>query len=307
MFVLNPDPYSLPAYRIGPFCTRDLSINHGLPRNDLIEDYLGERFGNKHYQFTYNGRKAINTALGYYNLKADDVVTILTTSGNFYISSCVTNEIEKFCKWSRKILPETKVIFVNHEFGFPYPDMKSVRNLNLPIIEDCAGSFFSSDIQDSIGKTGDFVIYSFPKMFPIQIGGLLVSHKDRKDINTAELEPGMVRYIKNVLSEYIRGRDNIILKRISNYKALRSMFITLGLPERFVLSDGVVPGVFMFGTGNHSIKLPELKKHFWAHGIQSSVFYGDEAYFIPVHQALTAQDLEYFHEVMKAFLQKNAR
>ncbi len=88
---------------------------------------------------------------------------------------------------------------------------------------------------------------------------------------------------------------------------LRSMFDTLGLPERFVLAEGNVPGVFMFKTGNYKIDLPELRKHFWAHGIQSSVFYGDEAYFIPVHQALTALDLEYFYEVMKVFLKKNCQ
>ncbi len=304
MFVLNPDPYSLPAYRIGPFCTRDLSINHCLPPNDLIDEYFSERFGNNHYQYTFNGRSAINVALRQFRLKADDVVTILTTSGNFYISSCVTNEIEKFCKWSRKVVPETKVVFVNHEFGFPYPDMKSVRELNLPIIEDCAGSFFSSDKNNSIGKTGEYVIYSFPKMFPIQIGGLLVSRKDKKDIESDKLESGMVSYIKNVLSEYIKDKDSIIRKRISNYDELLKMYRILDLPERFVMSDGVVPGVFMFRTGNHNIDLSALKKHFWAHGIQSSVFYGEEAFFIPVHQALTSQDLEYFYEVMTTFLYK---
>ena len=47
----------------------------------------------------------------------------------------------------------------------------------MPIIEDCAGSFFSKDKKDTIGKIGDFVIYSFPKMFPLQIGGLLLSNQ----------------------------------------------------------------------------------------------------------------------------------
>lgn len=304
MFILNPDPYSLPAFRIGPFCTKDLSTNHLLPANDLIDQYFNDRFSGRHCLFTFNGRTAINIALSQYNLKKDDIVTILTTSGNFYISSCVTHEIEKFCKWSREILPGTKVLFVNHEFGYPYPGMKKLKLLNLPIIEDCAGSFFSEDKDDTIGKTGDFVIYSFPKMFPIQIGGLLVSGFDNKDSNTGKLESGMIRYIKNVLSEHIQDRDHIIRQRITNYTTLRKMFETLGLPERFELVEGIVPGIFMFRTGTHYIDLPELKQHFWAHGIQSSVFYGENSYFIPVHQALSACDLEYFYEVMKAFLQK---
>lgn len=305
MFVINPDPYSLPSYRIGPFCTRDLSLNHILPDDDLIESYFAERFGTGNYLYTYNGRQAINTALGQFNLKPDDIVTILTTSGNYYISSCVTIEIEKYCKWSREIVPGTRVLFVNHEFGYPYPEMKHLRDLNLPVIEDCAGSFFSSDKENKIGKTGDFVIYSFPKMFPIQVGGILVARDKIKDIQVTDQQPVFVRYVKNVLSRYIKDKDFIVGQRIANYMTLRNMFDTLGLPERFVLAEGNVPGVFMFNTDNYNIDLPELRKHFWGHGIQSSVFYGEHAYFIPVHQALTAHDLEYFYEVMKSFLKKN--
>lgn len=305
MLVLNPDPYLLPSYRISPFCTKDLSINQGLPRNDLIEEYFSERFGSGHYYYTINGRKAINTALGHFNLKPNDVVTILTSSGNHYISSCVTNEIEKFCKWSREIFPETKVLFINHEFGFPYHDLKKIMNLNLPVIEDCAASFFSYDKQNLIGTIGDFVIYSFPKMFPIQIGGLLVTREKLNFPETIEIQSAYVRYMKNVLSEYIKEKEVIVSKRIYNYKTLRSLFDTLDLPEKFVMTEGVVPGVFMFNTVNYSLDLLDLKKHFLAHGIQSSIFYGDDAYFIPVHHALTEQDLMYFYEVMKAFLIKN--
>ena len=86
MFVLNTDPYSLPCYRIGPFKTCDLARNHSLLESNLIDNYLDERFSNKHYKYTFNGREAINLALGYYNLRNNDVVTILTTSGDFYIS-----------------------------------------------------------------------------------------------------------------------------------------------------------------------------------------------------------------------------
>jgi hypothetical protein len=307
VFVLNPDPYSLPTYRIGPFQTRDISLNHSLPSNDLIDTYFGERFSSRNFIYTYNGRTAINTALSQYGLAKDDVVSIFTTSGNFYISSCVTNEIEKFCKWSRKILPETKVILVNHEFGYPFRDLKRLKKFNLPIIEDCAGSFFSEDSDHAIGRTGDFAIYSFPKMFPLQVGGLLVYKSNDIENQSGNLTSAMLRYIKNVLSEYIPSKDRIISQRIANYHGLRSRFETLGMPERFELADGIVPGVFMFRTDNYNIDLPDLKKHFWAHGIHSSVFYGEKTFFIPVHQALFASDLDYFYEVMKSFIQKQVR
>lgn len=303
MFVINPDPYSLPCYRIGPFQTKDLSINHNLPDSDHIDEYINNRFKGKDIFYTYNGRQAIHYALKSFDLKEDDIITILTTTGNFYISGCVTNEIEKFCSWSRKIEPETKVIFVNHEFGYPYPDLKALKKrYNLPIIEDCASSFFSNDPQNDIGNVGDFVIYSFPKMFPLQIGGLLVSNQNMKLREKPEINRDELRHIKNVLSSQIDRKEVIINTRIKNYKSLRAKFETLGFMERFSFNPGSVPGVFMFNTKGHKIDLPELKRHFYAHGIQCSVFYGEEAFFIPVHQALTEEDLEYFLEVMKAFL-----
>jgi dTDP-4-amino-4,6-dideoxygalactose transaminase len=239
-------------------------------------------------------------------LKNADVVTILTTSGNFYISGCVTDEIEKFCKWSREIVPETKVIFVNHEFGYPFKNLQKLKKFNLPIIEDCAGSFFSRDPNDETGAIGDYVIYSFPKMFPVQIGGLLVSNISTAIDRQNQIDNLRLRYLKNVLSDRIRFKEEIIQERIYNYKFLKNLFDSIGLTERFPLKSGTVPSVFMFRTDNYNIDLPELKKYYWAHGVQCSVFYGEDVFFIPVHQALSEQDLCYFCEIIKSFIKKTS-
>jgi hypothetical protein len=306
MFVLNPDPYSLPSYRIGPFRTRDLAINHSLPESCIIDDYFNARFDGKEFIYTENGRQAISYALKHYNLRRDDVVTILTTTNNFYISGCVTTEIEKYCQWSRKIVPETRLIFVNHEFGYPFPGLKDLLKLNIPIIEDCASSFFSQDISNSVGNTGDFVIYSFPKMFPIQIGGLLVSNKGAGLNGLAEVEGEKLIHIKSVLSNYIESEKEVRHKRIFNYKYLKSKFESLGASERFITDINSLPGVFMFKTEKLHLNLPDLKLYFYSHGVQCSVFYGEEAFFIPVHQALEECDLDYFYEIFKSFLNRSA-
>jgi hypothetical protein len=305
MFVINPDPYSLPCYRIGPFQTRDLSKNHCLHECDLIDDYFHERFTCKDFIFTENGREAINIALKFFLLNKNDVVTIYTTTNNFYVSGCVTKEIEKFCKWSRKIVAETRVLLVIHEFGYPYPDLNKLKKLNLPIIEDCAASFFSTDENDDIGKVGDFVVYSFPKMFPLQIGGLLVSNYPNRLEKKDQISGERLRHIKNVLSYHIKNKGEIIKYRINNYRFLRNKFESLGFEERFQLDNCVVPAVFMFRTNSQKIDLPELKKYFYANGVQCSVFYGEESFFIPLHQSLTEQDLLFFYEVIKSFIQKS--
>jgi hypothetical protein len=302
MFVLQPDPYLLPSYGISPFSTADISSNCLLPDNDTIDEYFDKRFDGRKYLYTINGREAIYKALCYFNLQKDDVVTILTTTGNYYVSKCVTEEIEKFCLWSREIETKTKVLFVNHEFGYPYTDLKKLKEYNLPIIEDCAHSFFSQDEEHDVGNVGEFVIYSFPKMFPIQIGGLLVTNIPQIVFDERFIDYRSERYIKNVLSFYIQEKDKIIQKRISNYRTLKSKFESSGFFERFNLTSGIVPGVFMFKAGGQSVDLDELKKYYYSHGVQCSVFYGEGTFFLPVHQALSEQDLDYFYEVFKSFI-----
>lgn len=303
MFIINPDQYSLPCYRIGPFRTQDLSLNHSFPDSDLIDDYLKERFGARDYIYTYNGRQALHLALDYFNLEKDDIVTIFTTSGNFYISGCVTAEIEKFCNWSREMTSATKLILVNHEFGYPYADLVELKNkYKLPIIEDCAHTFYSEDESNNIGKVGAFVIYSFPKVFPMQIGGLLVSNLPGALNENTALSQDLLRHIKNVSSEYVNKESEIIRARVTNYIYLRDKFTELGFKERFPLNEKLVPGVFMFSTKGSNIDLPKLKQYYYDHGVQCSVFYGEEVFFIPVHQALSSHDLNYFYEVLKSFI-----
>jgi hypothetical protein len=303
MFVLNPDPYLLPCYRISPFTTKDLHTNNAFPNSNSLDDYLDARFKGLDYIYTADGKRAINIALQQYDLKPDDVVTIFTTSGNFYISGCVTKEIEKFCRWSRKMEEHTKLIFINHEFGYPYQRISELRKYNLPIIEDCAHSFFSTNADDSVGNTGDFVIYSFPKMFPVQAGGLLTSKKHVANVET--INGDLQQHLKNVLSYYIEKKDTIIHQRLINYRYLASSLAGEDFEERFDLKEGIVPGVFMFRVKNNNIDLPKLKEHFYAHGIQCSVFYGEPSFFIPVHQNLSTTDLDYFTEVIQFYVKAN--
>ena len=305
MFIVNPDPYSMPSYRIGPFITRDLSGNYSIynDRNiktEISDNYLGERFGSN-FQYTINGREGIFLALKSYNLEKTDIVTILTTSQNYYISSCVVNEVEKFCKWNREIVPETKVIFVNHEFGTTYPRMEELVSTGLPIIEDCCTTFFSQDDKGMIGKYGDFAIYSFPKFFPIQIGGLLINNKD-KNIENSEIDQKTKLYIQKILSSNIENIQDILKKRQNILDYALERYKELGFSSFFLYNYLDVPSVMMLKNNGIINDLPALKIHLWANGIQSSVFYGKDAFFIPSHQNLSTIDIEYFFEVIKQYI-----
>lgn len=301
-YIISSERFLQPTYRISPFMTGDIAINKRLNNSPDIDDYFQDRFNNRKYVYTNSGRSAINQALSYLRLKKDDVVTIFTTSGNYYISGCVTTEIEKYCKWSRVLENNTRAIFVNHEFGFPYEKLSNLKKYNLPIIEDCAHSFLSQNYEESVGTIGTYVIYSMPKFFPIQIGGLLVSNDENKlDKNIANEEE---EYIKNVLSSYIAKNNEIKKRRIENYKYLENKLSKFGFVSRFELCDAIhCPGVYLFRIDS-GLDLNELKIFYQSHGVECSVFYNEAAFFLPIHQRLTLDELDYFVVLMEYFLEE---
>jgi hypothetical protein len=306
MFVLNPDPYLTPSYRISPFTTADLGRNSDIADDDFADNYFNNRFGKNQWQYTLSGREAILLALQKYALKSTDLVTILTTSQNFYISSCVTKEIESFCQWNREIVPETKLIFVNHEFGYPYPEMEKLVATGLPIIEDCCTTFFSQDASGRLGQYSDFSVFSFPKFFPMQIGGLLVNNTNHAVNESTQLHNNEKKHIQNVLSHYLKVEASILKTRKVNWNYAIHQFAKLGLTPRFNDDSNVVPSALVLQNNGAIKDLNQLKSFLNNHGIQNSVFYGEDAFFLPIHQNLSATDLDYFYEVVSFFM-KNSK
>lgn len=304
MFVVNPNEFLLPLFGITPFRTEYVAINHLLPENNEAQHYFDNRFGNTNWHYTYNGREAIKLALETYKLDKNDVVTILTTSENFYISSCVTLEIEAVCKWNRAITPETKLIFVNHEFGYPYPNMEKLVALGLPIIEDCCTTFFSQDQNQKIGKYGDFAVYSLPKFFPMQIGGIVVSNKG-VNLNLSILNAEQKQYIQNVMSHNLAKQDEILAKRKENFEYGLKQFSKLGFSERFQKNEKIVPSTLLLNNNTIIKDLNALKLYLSKNGIQSSVFYGEDAFFIPNHQSLSFVEIDFLFELITFFIQNN--
>ncbi|MEM0542025.1 DegT/DnrJ/EryC1/StrS family aminotransferase [Flavobacterium sp. j3] len=304
MFVINPDSYLLPSYRISPFTTSFLTINQSLKDDDYCNFYFNQKFSTSNWTFTLNGREAIALALKSYNLQQDDIVTIITTSGNTYISSCVTKTIEKFCKWNHEITAKTKILFVNHEFGYPYPRMSELQLLNIPIIEDCCTTFFSQDDKSMIGKYGDFTIYSFPKFFPVQIGGVLVSNSDETINVSPFIDDKQINYIQKVVSFHLKNENELLEKRSENFSYAIQKFLTLGFTLRFEQKQNTVPSVLLLNNNGIIDDLAALKIHFTNYGIQSSVFYGEDVFFIPNHQTLSTFDIDYLYNCILAFINK---
>lgn len=301
-FIINPPQHLKTSYRIGPFKTSDNIQNSEYfhSNKSAIADFFAQKYPNKELLITDNGRSAIDICLTMLHLKAGDVVTILTTTDNFYISDCVTKEIEKHCRWSRKIEPNTKALFVNHEFGFCRQDMEKLKSLGLPIIEDFAHSFLSDTEEQDAGINADFAIYSFSKVFPIQVGGALLY--DKKWQNEVAYDSGMKDYILNIVNHYIYDLENIKKIRLDNYAYFEKLFSKKSLYPYFKKNRNDCPAVYCFWTPS-TINLNKLKIFFNNNGIESSVFYGQNAYFLPCHQNITPKDVDYFFELMSYFME----
>ncbi|MFM5019580.1 DegT/DnrJ/EryC1/StrS family aminotransferase [Aeromonas rivipollensis] len=279
-------------YNISPFQIKHLNeydniIAKGTKHKNL-EKNIYHRFRGKEFNLTKSGRDALNLILNNLNLCASDEIWIETTTNNFYISGCVTSTIEKYCGWSRKFSERTKAILINHEFGFTLENVDEYRKYNLPIIEDCAFSFLSENKSRSVGIHSDYVIISFPKFLPVPWGGgVYASSKLPKQNVVGE------NVLLTLVDFYIKDLDEIKKRRLFNYNLMAHYFNKEGFLARFEIQDGHVPGVFMFKHALDNNSIDSVKQHLNKSGIQSSVFYGEMAYFIPCHHEMTEVDVHY--------------
>lgn len=299
-FVLNPDEFYSPSHRISPFRTSDIGKNLALPNSTNIIETLNNRFEGRRWCYTKSGKEGIALALEALGLSNDDCITIMTTSDNAYISRCVTNEIEKVCHWSREIQPNTAALFVNHEFGYPFRDLQNLKKYDLPIIEDACHSYLANTDMSDMGLVGDFIIFSLPKIYPIQFGGILSYSPKYNITHGIKVGTSIENYLSSVVSFYQNELELTKLTRLQNYHGLVSRFAKLDCRPYFELMKNDVPGVFLFSVPQ-GVDLEQMKEHGWRHGIECSIFYGEEAFFIPVHQHLSEADLDYFYVVFLNF------
>ncbi len=292
-----------PHFLIIPLQTKDVIKNSHICKEYKfnIRARLSERFPNKYVTITKSGRKALEIALQNNPVKRiEQRVYIQTTSDNYYISSCVTNTIEKENHWDRNLKAEHDVVLVNHEFGYVDNRISKSERDKL-LVEDCAFAFNSTyDDGRRCGTNSDFAIFSFSKFFPIQFGGFLVSNEPVD----YEEDRGVTDYINSVVGYYFDQIDYWTEYRRKIFIYYVDMFADFGCLPYFPLRKGDVPGVFLFKTPL-SVDLNKLKLYFWRMGIQCSIFYGENAFYLPLHQFITEQYVNFFADLYNNFITGN--
>jgi len=243
-------------------------------KNSSLDDIL-----QADYLFTNSGKEAIHIIIKNEQLVREDEVFITTTTDTSFVSTCVSATIFNYCKISRVLTEKTKLIYVIHNFGFSHPDLIKLRKIandrNIVLVEDCAFAFDSYNKNIRLGSVGDYAIYSLPKIFPLESGGILQYNKEiRIDYTTLKID----------LSKYLSILDDLKTKRQQNYNFLASK---IQYPS--IYGDLNNENPFMYGFIHKDSKIinQQLNKI-----CQCGLTYVDDEVHIPVNPFINTQDYE---------------
>ncbi len=299
---LNPLPHMRPSIRISPFVPREWEklLESKVSAASRTTDRPSFWLDNAHdLKFYASGRSALLACLKHLKLKRSDTVVIVKTTDGPYVSSCVTDTIEKVCRWdiqsqkSKVKGQRIKLILVIHEFGFPCPEWKIApfKKKGIPILEDCAYAFGSRVAGSKAGTFGDYALYSLPKYFPVPFGGILAA---RSAIKHSKLE--LKTADENLLRQTIHASYPHLHRwnklRRENWNRFNYDLAPKGFAPYFPLTENIVPGVYVTGVSK-KFKGEQVKRQLTGAGVESTQYYNQGGFYFPAHQFLTIWEKEY--------------
>lgn len=234
---------------------------------------------------------------------AEDEVAVFTTSGMPYLSGCVTHSIELGGSIRREsVSRQTKAILLVHEFGYPIEDIAKYFEYGLPVIEDIAFSFNSKFSNGNpVGTRGDYVVSSFSKYFNIQVGGAAARRNPELPHLAPQENSDTINYIQRVVDSQYSMVSSFSDARLNLLSYFTRRFDELGCVPYFNNTSRAIPGVFLFRAPAHW-DLPRLKAHLWSIGVQCTVYYGDQAFYLPLHHNMTEGIVDYLFSLVASFI-----
>jgi hypothetical protein len=304
--LLIPDITLRPVIHMSPFSGKfDFHANGHIPQEaDLLNRISTQLFGQpKDGRLTKNGRHALSLALQSTVRNEAFVVSIITPSGSGYVSACVTAEINKYCKWVFGYEPKADIYLLIHEFGrkalLPEQAVKSRK----PVIEDCAYALVDPLSSSSYGVQGHYIIFSLSKALPIQYGGLFfvngVPLKENLS-STYLLSDSGRNYLQQILTAYFQELSQANQARLHTYRLMQQISKDYRLNEAYPAKEGELPHAFLVEISSE-LDASSIKIHMNLAGIESGIFEGGNAYFLPCHQNMNMAEIEYiFYHLCEA-------
>lgn len=212
-------------------------------------------------RFTPSGRAGLSAILERLELQLSDEVLITNSSGQLWISACVSSIVFNHAQPSRVVTEDTRAIVVIHEFGYPHPGLRELlalaRERGIPLIEDCAHSLDSTLDGAPLGSFGDFAIFSLSKVAPVAAGGVLVVTADSSAPWAAGLDlslPASDREVESVYREQLPWLQTYAQRRRENARAIRDEFPHVPL----LIEPG--PDVTPWYVAMHTPQAAEIKR-----------------------------------------------
>ena len=266
------------------------------PVQPRAAEALNAQFQTQAAAFYPSGRQALDGWLGTQRLGRGDEIWITTSFDLPNVSSCVTCTIFNHCKPSRVLTAATRGILVIHEFGVPHPHMQELaaiaRSKDIPIIEDCAHTADSRDNGFSVGTLGEWVLLSFPKIFPIRSGGALLSRSGQALPAVAATMPDLERFV----AEHAPRLPDYSARRRAAFARLEAAATACGYEPLFSPRPSISPWFFPLRTQHGH----ELISALQAAGVDAASWHGSDLVVLPCHQFLTEPDFMRVESVLQS-------
>jgi len=204
-------------------------------------------------------------------------------------------------------------LLIIHYFGFCQNDMNEIVSLcsknNVLLIEDCAHSMLSEIPHGQLGTLGDFSIFSIHKFLATKDGGCLrVNNKDYEYLlqEPASTKPKLetldtrTRSDLNAIREKRRNNYLYLTELIDNVSEIEIMYSELPVgiaPHNFpiIIKNGERESLYfkLIDSGVPVIALyykminPILEGDY-----RDSIYLSDNILNLPVHQDITAKDIQ---------------
>lgn len=258
--------------------------------------FLCQRFGSEACQFFSLGRIALDRLLFHLRLCRDDELWIVTTFDLPNVSSCVTCTVFNHCRPSRLLTEKTKAILVIHEFGVPHPDLLELAALaksrGIPLIEDCAHTVDSWRDQCLVGTVGNWTILSFPKVFPVTNGGVLLGPVI--DYASTSTETHNIRTIQESVAPHLPQIAEYSKRRRAAFRELTRIAERHRLQPLFEVTDAIAPWFFPIRTSHWAESLNRAA----AASIDCAHWHGSDLIVLPCHQFLGQREFQVIDEFL---------
>lgn len=281
-----------PKITFRPFHTGHLHWTAGpmLPINTSLVEFLGA-------EFTYlpGAEFAILSALKALDVEPGARVAVLSSLPESLPSPAVTDALDGYYQWTQKVHKDVRAILIHHRFGIPYQHLDQALNHGLPVIELCLDSFDSLVGTQRIGTFGDFAVFDFTRIFPMQFGALLVGkyYEDQEVWDRfACLDVDKRNEVREQLGLYWDTRPQLNSRRKELWSEFHELFRLVGMEPVLPLDDTAIPSAFLFRA------LPmypprAIQERLRQFGITAEIDEKEGWVALPCHQLITPQHRDY--------------